>query len=105
MALSKLKQIERMVKVEEPNKYDLKTFKTSFKLNKETGNFILKADNLEVGYNENKIATINFELYKGQKLGIIGGNGTGKSTLLKTIMGIQNAIGGKLDFGHNIEIG
>ena len=105
MALSKLKQIERMVKVEEPNKYDLKTFKTSFKLNKETGNFILKADNLEVGYNENKIAAINFELYKGQKLGIIGGNGTGKSTLLKTIMGIQNAIGGKLDFGHNIEIG
>ena len=105
MALSKLKQIERMVKVEEPNKYDLKTFKTSFKLNKETGNFILKADNLELGYNENKIATINFELYKGQKLGIIGGNGTGKSTLLKTIMGIQNAIGGKLDFGHNIEVG
>ena len=105
MALSKLKQIERMVKVEEPNKYDLKTFKTSFKLNKETGNFILKADNLEIGYNENKIATINFELYKGQKLGIIGGNGSGKSTLLKTIMGIQNVIGGELDFGHNIEIG
>ena len=105
MALSKLKQIERMVKVEEPNKYDLKTFKTSFKLYKETGNFILKADNLEVGYNGNKIATVNFELYKGQKLGIIGGNGTGKSTFLKTIMGIQNAIGGTLDFGHNIEIG
>ena len=105
MALSKLKQIERMVKVEEPNKYDLKTFKTSFKLNKETGNFILRAENLEIGYNKNKIAQINLELYKGQKLGIIGGNGTGKSTLLKTIMGIQNAIGGKLDFGHNIEIG
>ena len=40
MALSKLKQVERMAKVEEPNKYDLKTFKTSFKLNKETGNRI-----------------------------------------------------------------
>ena len=105
MALSKLKQIERMVRVEEPNKYDLKTFKTSFKLNKETGNFILKVDNLDIGYNENKIATINFELYKGQKLGIIGGNGTGKSTFLKTIIGIQNAIGGKIDWGHNIEIG
>ena len=105
MALSKLKQVERMVKVEEPNKYDLKTFKTNFKQNKETGNFILKAEDLEIGYNGAKIAKINLELYKGQKLGIIGGNGTGKSTLLKTIMGIQNAIGGKLDFGHNIEIG
>lgn len=105
MALSKLKQIERMVKVEEPNRYDLKTFKTNFKLNKETGNFIFKADNLEIGYNGQKIATINLELYRGQKLGIIGGNGTGKSTLLKTIMGMQNSISGKLDFGHNIEIG
>ena len=105
MALSKLKQIERMVKVEEPNRYDLKTFKTNFNINKETGNFILKADNLGIGYNKNKIADVNFELYKGQKLGIVGGNGTGKSTLLKTIMGIQESINGKIDFGHNIEIG
>ncbi|MBQ6991682.1 MAG: ABC-F type ribosomal protection protein [Clostridia bacterium] len=105
MALSKLKQIERIVKLEEPNRYDLKTFKTHFNLNKETGNFILKADNLGIGYNQNKIADINFELYKGQKLGIVGGNGTGKSTLLKTIMGIQEAVQGKVDFGHNIEIG
>ena len=105
MALSKLKQVERMVKVEEPNKYDLKTFKTNFQLNKETGNLILKAENLGIGYNEKRIATINLELYKGQKLGIVGGNGTGKSTLLKTIMKMQEPIGGKIEFGHNIEIG
>ena len=105
MALSKLKQVERMVKVEEPNKYDLKTFKTNFILNKQTGNFILKAENLGIGYNQNKIAEVNFELYKGQKLGIVGGNGTGKSTLLKTIMGMQEYIGGEIKFGHNIEIG
>ena len=105
MALSKLKQVERMVKVEEPNKYDLKTFKTNFKLNKETGNLIFKAEDLEIGYNGCKIAKINLELYKGRKLGIIGGNGTGKSTFLKTIMGMQEPISGKIDFGHNIEIG
>jgi len=104
MALSKLKQIERMVKVEEPNKYDLKSFKTNFKLNKETGNFILRADELEIGYNQ-KIAKVNFELYRGQKLGVIGGNGTGKSTLLKTLIGMQAHISGNIDFGHNIEIG
>ena len=105
MALSKLKQVKRMVKVEEPNRYDLKTFKTNFTLNKETGNFILKAENLGIGYNQNKIADVNFEIYKGQKLGIVGGNATGKSTLLKTIMGLQESIGGKIEFGHNIEIG
>lgn len=105
MALSKLKQVERMVKVEEPNKYDLKTFKTSFKLNKETGNLILKAEDLGIGYNGNKIANINLELYKGQKLGIVGGNGTGKSTFLKTIIGMQEKVCGKVEFGHNIEIG
>lgn len=105
MALSKLKQIERMVKVEEPNKYDLKTFKTNFKLNKETGNFILRAENLGIGYNKTQIANVNLELYKGQKLGIIGENGTGKSTLLKTLIGEQEAISGKIEFGHNIEIG
>lgn len=105
MALSKLKQVERMIKVEEPNKYDLKSFKAHFALNKETGNFILKATDLEIGYNQKKIATINLELYKNQKLGIIGENGTGKSTLLKTILRMQEPISGKIEFGHNIEIG
>ena len=105
MALSKLKQVERMVKIEEPNKYDLKTFKTNFQLNKETGNLILKAEELGIGYNGKQLATINLELYKGQKLGIVGGNGTGKSTFLKTIMKMQEPISGKIEFGHNIEIG
>ena len=105
MAMSKLKQIERMVKVEEPNKYDLKTFKTNFKINKETGELILKSEELQIGYNGNGIANVNVELYKGQKLGIIGENGTGKSTFLKTIMKIQKPISGKLEFGHNVEIG
>lgn len=105
MAMSKLKQIERMIKIEEPNKYDLKTFKTNFKINKETGNFILKAENLKIGYNQKEIAEVNFDLYKGQKLGIIGENGSGKSTLLKTLVGQIDKIDGKLEFGHNIQIG
>ena len=47
----------------------------------------------------------NLSSAKKRELGIIGGNGTGKSTLLKTLMGMQNPISGKIDFGHNIEIG
>ena len=104
MALSKLKQVERMIKVEEPNKYDLKTFKTNFNIEKESGNNVLNLENLEIGYN-NVLSKVSFKLYKGQKLGIIGSNGTGKSTLLKTLVGKEKAINGNFEIGHNVQIG
>lgn len=104
MALSKLKQIERMVKIEEPNKYDLKTFKTYFKIKQESGNNVLTVEDLEIGY-DTCLSRCSFNLYKGQKLGIIGSNGTGKSTLLKTIVGNIKPLGGKYQFGHNVQIG
>lgn len=104
MALSKLKQVERMVKIEQPNKYDLKTFKTNFSIEKESGNNVLNVDNLQIGYDK-LLSTVSFKLYKSQRLGIIGSNGTGKSTLLKTIVGKEKALGGNFELGHNVEIG
>lgn len=104
MAQSKLKQIERMVKLEEPNKYDLKSFKTNFELEKESGNNVLTVENLEIGYSQ-AISKTSFKLYKGEKLGIIGSNGTGKSTLLKTIVGALDKMAGNFEFGHNVKIG
>lgn len=105
MAMSKLKQVERMVKLEEPNKYDLKTFKTNFELERESGNNVLTVENLEIGYENTVLSKVNFKLYKGQKLGVIGSNGTGKSTLLKTIVGKEKALGGNFELGHNVQIG
>lgn len=104
MALSKLKQIERMVKLEEPNKYDLKSFKTNFEIEKESGNNVLNVDNLEIGYDK-VLSKVSFKLYKGQKLGIIGANGTGKSTLLKTLIGKNKPVSGTYEVGHNVKIG
>ena len=104
MALSKLKQVERMVKLEEPNKYDLKSFKTNFIIEKESGNNVLAVENLEIGYKD-VITKVSFKLYKGEKLGIIGSNGTGKSTLLKTLVGNLEKISGEFEFGHNVKIG
>ena len=88
MALSKLKKIEQMNIIEEPNKYDLKSFNINFNIEIESGKTVLVVKNLKIGYN-NKVVDndISFTLYKGQKLGIIGKNGTGKSTLLKTLNG------------------
>ncbi len=104
MAQSKLKQIERMVKLEEPNRYDLKSFKANFGLEKESGNNVLTVENLEIGY-ETPISKVDFKLYKGEKLGIIGSNGTGKSTFLKTLVGSLEKISGNFEFGHNVKIG
>ena len=100
MALSKLKQIERMVKIEEPNKYDLKTFHNNFDI-KKSGEIVLKVKELEIGY-EKVLQKINFELYRGDKLAVIGENGIGKSTLLKTLAGKIESLGGSFELGHNV---
>ncbi len=102
MALSKLKKIEQMVKVEEPNKYDLTTFHTNFKLNTVSGKLVLKVKELEFGYTCS-LGKVSFELYRGKKLGIIGANGKGKSTLLKTLMGYIPKISGEYDYGYHVE--
>ncbi len=105
MAQAKLKQIERMVKLEQPNRYDLKSFKTNFKIEKQSGENVLHISNLDFGYKEKKIGNVTFNLYRGKKIGIIGPNGTGKSTLLKTIIGKLPKISGEIKIGHNVEIG
>ncbi len=104
MAQSKLKQIEHMVKVKEPSKYDLTSFKTNFKLEKESGRDVLHVRDLQIGYT-NTIQTVTFDLYRGQKLAVIGENGIGKSTLLKTLVNKLEKLGGNFEFGHNVEIG
>ena len=97
MALSKLKKIEQMNIIEEPNRYDLKTFHTNFNIEVESGKKVLEVKDLEIGYNM-PIAKISFDLYKGKKLAIIGENGIGKSTLLKTLNGNIEKISGKFEF-------
>ena len=102
MALSKLKKIEQMKIVEEPNKYDLKSFSANFKLKEESGKLVLKVSDLQIGYDK-PIAKISFEIYRGQKLGIIGANGKGKSTFLKTLMGYTNSISGDFEYGYHVD--
>lgn len=104
MALSKLKKIEQMTIVQEPNKYDLKTFHANFGIQTESGKMVLKVRNLDIGY-KNPLAEVSFSLYRGQKLAVIGENGIGKSTLLKTLNGNIPKINGDIEYGHNVNIG
>ena len=104
MARSKLKQIEHMEKIEAPDRFDTHTFHANFKPNRETGKEVLNVNKLQIGY-ENVIATVTMQLFRGQRIGIIGGNGIGKSTFLKTLMGIIPALGGSYGFGHQVDLG
>lgn len=104
MARSKQKAIEHMEIIEAPDRYDNKTFRTNFQPEQETGNDVLSVSNLKIGY-EVPLSTVSFELKKGEKLGILGGNGLGKSTFLKTIVEKIPPLSGEYKYGVNVQIG
>ena len=102
MALSKLKQIEQMTIVEQPNKYDTRSFSKNFKIKEASGRLVLKTEELSFGYTTS-LGKTSFEIYRGDTLGIIGANGKGKSTLLKTLMEMIPKLGGSFSFGFNVD--
>jgi len=104
MAQSKQKAIDRMVIIEAPDKYDNKTFHANFQPEKETGNDVLYTSELAIGY-DHPLSVVSLDLKRGEKLGILGGNGLGKSTFLKTIVGKIAALSGEYRFGTNVQIG
>ncbi|MBK7935237.1 MAG: ABC-F family ATP-binding cassette domain-containing protein [Acidobacteria bacterium] len=71
-----------------------------------TGNNVLTAEDLAIGYGDKVLARdIKFSLHRGDALGIIGGNGTGKTTLVKTILGNIRELDGKIHWGTKVNIG
>ena len=70
----------------------------------ESGKEVLHISELEFGYDK-ILGRVNLTVLKGQKLAIIGENGTGKSTLLKTIMGMVDPLFGNVTKGFNVKIG
>ena len=104
MTRSKLKQIEHMEKIESPDRFDTATFHANFKPNRETGKEVLRVQNLQIGY-DHVLSTISMEQYRKQRIGIIGGNGLGKSTFLKTLVGLIPPLGGEATFGYQVDVG
>ncbi|MGN1196390.1 MAG: ribosomal protection-like ABC-F family protein [Acetatifactor sp.] len=103
-ARSKQMAIEHMVKIEKPRHFDTKTFKANFTPRIESWSEVLSVKNLSIGY-DMELSRVSFRLMKGERLAIIGENGKGKSTLLKTLVGILPALGGDFAFGTNVEWG
>ncbi len=105
MTRSKLKQIEHMELVARPADYDTKSFKASFTPKLESGKDVLFVQNLLIGYDGKSLATVDLDIKKGDRLGIIGDNGIGKSTLLKTLVGDIEPLSGDMRFGVNVQTG
>ncbi len=104
MAMAKLKQIERMVIINKPEKANIKTFNLLNMEFKESRKEVLDVNDLKIGY-QNLLNTISFSLYKGVRLGVVGENGIGKSTFLKTIVGLIPSLGGTFTLGGNVRVG
>ena len=104
MTRSKLKQIEHMEKIESPDRFDTQTFHANFKPNRETGKEVLRVQKLQIGY-DHVLSTVTMEQRRQQRIGIIGGNGLGKSTFLKTLVGLIPGLGGEFQFGYQVDIG
>ena len=102
-AQSKIKYLERMEKIEDPKKADTKTFKAKFVCGVRGGKNVLSMDHFQVGYDE-VLAEVTLDVLRGERVCVMGDNGTGKSTLLKTIVGLLEPLGGYMMLGHQIEI-
>lgn len=104
MAQSKLKEIERLGTVETPRRFDTSTFASSFQPEYESVRDALFVKDLVFGYDK-PLGEISLAVERGQKIGVIGSNGTGKSTLLKTITGLIPPLSGDVRFGVKTRIG
>lgn len=104
MAQSKLKEIERIGTVETPRRFDTSTFASSFQPEYESIRDALFVKDLVFGYDK-PLGEISLAVERGQKIGVIGSNGTGKSTLLKTITGLIPPLSGDVRFGVKTRVG
>lgn len=104
MAQSKLKEIERIGTVETPRRFDTSTFASSFQPEYESVRDALFVKDLVFGYDK-PLGEISLAVERGQKIGVIGSNGTGKSTLFKTITGLIPPLSGDVRFGVKTRVG
>lgn len=104
MAKSRRKMLEKMERINKPM-VDAKSANIQFDFDRNTGNDVFHIKDLEIGYEQTITKGINIEVTKGDHIAIIGPNGIGKSTLIKTVAGIQPKLNGEITTGANLKIG
>ena len=104
MAKSRQKVLDKMEIIDNPRKDD-KAANIEFRIKEQSGRDVLIVNDLQVGYEEQVGQKYNFSVYKGDRLAIVGKNGIGKSTLIKTIAEKQKKLGGNIQYGSKVSLG
>ena len=102
-AKSKQKYLDHMDKIEDSSS-DTSQMKAVFTCARKGGKQVLDVEDLSVGYDK-VLSKVSFQLLQGQRMAIVGPNGIGKSTLIKTLVKELPAISGSFKFGHQIDVG
>ena len=103
-AESRLKLLDKMEKIDRP-KEEPRAIKMKFTRELQSGNDVLEAKELAVGYTSPIVKGLDFKIKRGERVFIVGPNGCGKSTLIKTVIGALDPMEGKLAVGYNVIVG
>lgn len=103
MAMSRQKKLDKMERIELQSEKPKPSFE--FKESRTPSRFIFQTQNLEIGYDHPLTKPLNLTFERNQKVAIIGANGIGKTTLLKSLLGIIPPISGSVERGNYIELG
>ncbi len=105
MAQSRRKMLERTEWMESPDG-DEKSASFGFTIERQSGNDVLSVDDLTIGYNDQRISSgIKLRAFREDRIALVGPNGVGKSTLLKTIVKDLTPLAGDIRYGTNVQIG
>ncbi|EFS16990.1 MULTISPECIES: ABC-F family ATP-binding cassette domain-containing protein [Staphylococcus] len=104
MAKSRRKTLEKMERIDKPM-IDARSSNIQFGFERNTGNDVMHIRDLKIGYDSPITQPINIEVFKGDHIAVIGPNGVGKTTLIKTIANKQDKLAGEITFGANLQIG
>ena len=103
MAMSRQKKLDKMDVIELAAEKPKPEFK--FRYGRTPGKMLFETHDLVIGYDEPLSKPLNFTMERGQKIALVGTNGIGKTTLLRSLLGLIKPLSGSVEQGENLEIG
>ena len=103
MAMSRQKKLDKMDVIELAAERPKPEF--NFKVGKTPGRYLFETKDLVIGYDEPLSKALTISMERGQKIALVGANGIGKTTLLRSILGLIPSLSGSVELGENLEIG
>ncbi|SHJ77461.1 ABC-F family ATP-binding cassette domain-containing protein [Tepidibacter formicigenes] len=103
MAMSRQKKLDKMERIELPQERIKPEF--NFKQAKTSGRLIFETKDLVIGYDNPLTKPLNIRMERGEKIALVGANGIGKTTLLKSILGLIKPLSGNVELGYEQSIG